>query len=114
MALTPRPGENLKEIRNRLGITTREVEDLTRKIAEESSNEEYYISNAWLTQLENRNCVPSIFKLFSLSVIYRMKFKDLLPLFGVDLDKTAQYQAAFRSPLAELRIESPSRGSDKS
>src|SRR5579862_526913 len=69
MACAPRPGDQLRELRNRLGVTTREVEELSRRIAERSGNEEYYISNAWLTQLENTNSVPSIYKLFSLSVI---------------------------------------------
>ncbi len=89
-----RPGDQLKELRNRLGVTTREVEDLSRKIAEDCNNEEFYISNAWLSQLENTLSVPSIYKLFSLSVIYRTKFVDLMRIFGVDLEKTASYQAA--------------------
>jgi transcriptional regulator with XRE-family HTH domain len=68
-----RSGDQLRELRSRLGVTTREVEELSKKIALESENEEFYISNAWLTQIENRNSVPSIYKLFSLSVIYRTK-----------------------------------------
>lgn len=56
-----RPGEQLKEIRNRLGVTTREVEDLSRKLARDSANEEFCISNAWLTQVENGNSVPNIY-----------------------------------------------------
>lgn len=87
-----RPGDQLREIRNRLGVTTREVEVLSSKIAHESANKEYYISNAWLTQLENKNSVPSIFKLFSLSVIYRIKFTDLLTTFGISLADTMRYQ----------------------
>jgi len=89
-----RPGEHLRELRNRLGVTTREVEELSRRIAEDRENEDFYISNAWLTQLENRNSVPSIYKLFSLSVIYRTRFSDLLALFGVDLGESAKYQLA--------------------
>lgn len=89
---TFRPGEHLRELRNRLGVTTREVEELSRKISEDRGNEDFYISNAWLTQLENRNSVPSIYKLFSLSVIYRTRFSDLLGLFGVDLGESAKYQ----------------------
>ncbi|MGH9726309.1 MAG: hypothetical protein ACRD41_14690, partial [Candidatus Acidiferrales bacterium] len=73
MGLHTRPGEYLKDLRNRLGITTREVEEFSRQIATDSENEDFYISNAWLTQLENKNSVPSIYKLFSLSVIYRIK-----------------------------------------
>jgi transcriptional regulator with XRE-family HTH domain len=92
MACAPRPGDQLRELRNRLGVTTREVEELSRRIAERSGNEEYYISNAWLTQLENTNSVPSIYKLFSLSVVYRSTFADLLAIFGIDLASSARYQ----------------------
>ncbi len=86
-----RAGEQLKEFRNRLGITTREVEEFSRKIAESESNEEFYVSNAWLTQIENKVAVPSIYKLYSLSVIYRVRFTDLLMLYGVDLDRISKY-----------------------
>jgi len=89
-----RPGEQLRELRNRLGVTTREVEEFSRAIAEDRQNEEFYISNAWLTQLENKNSIPSIYKLYSLSVIYRTKFNDLLTVFGIDLSATSRYQLA--------------------
>lgn len=99
-----RPGDQLKEIRNRLGMTTREVEEFSRNISENCKNEEYYISNAWLTQLENSSSVPSIYKLFSLSVIYRTKFNDLLSLFGVDLEAITGYQLAL--PAANTHLTS--------
>ena len=97
-----RAGEHLKELRNRLGITTREVEDHSRKIAESENNEELYVSNAWLTQIENKISIPSIYKLFTLSVIYRLKFTDLLMLYGVDLEKIAKYQLATPLPHTHL------------
>ena len=89
-----RPGEQLRELRSRLGVTTREVEEFSRSIAEDRNNEEFYISNAWLTQLENKNSIPSIYKLYSLSVIYRARFTDLLRVFGIDLNDTPRYQLA--------------------
>jgi transcriptional regulator with XRE-family HTH domain len=114
-----RPGDQLREIRNRLGVTTREVEELSRRIAQESENEEFCISNAWLTQLENKNSVPSIYKLFSLSVIYRIKFTQLLALFGISLGDTMRYQlstplqnthlAAFEAPDADKAVTFPVR-----
>jgi len=88
----PRPGEQLKQIRLRLGITTRDVSDLSQKISDEESNPEFSISNAWLTQIENSDSVPSIFKLFSLSAIYHVRFTDLLNLFGVDLNRISLHQ----------------------
>src|ERR1019366_8259589 len=99
-----RPGEQLRELRNRLGVTTREVEEFSRTIAEDSQNEEFYISNAWLTQLENKNSTPSIYKLYSLSVIYRTKFNDLLTVFGIDLSATSRYQLAL--PLQNTHLTS--------
>ena len=86
------PGEQLRELRNRLGVTTREVEELSRRIAQDRGNDEFCISNAWLTQLENGDSVPSIYKIFSLSVIYRTRFGDVLRIFSVDLDDIARYQ----------------------
>jgi transcriptional regulator with XRE-family HTH domain len=87
-----RPGDYLRELRNRLGVTTRAVEELSRKIALDRNNSEFYISNAWLTQLENKDSVPSIYKLFSLAVIYRTKIADLFSIFDIDLGEVARYQ----------------------
>src|SRR5260370_22316125 len=91
------PSEAIKEIRSRLGITTRDVAEFSRRIAETEGNPEFHISNAWLTQVENSDSVPSIFKLYSLSSIYRIKFTDLLRLYGVDLQHLNLHQQ--ESPL---------------
>jgi len=96
------PGEHLKEIRSRLGVTTREVQEHSRTIAEAEDSKEFFISNAWLTRIENRRCLPSIHKLYSLSVIYRVKFSDLLLLYGVDLDKTSKHQIV--TPLQKTNL----------
>jgi transcriptional regulator with XRE-family HTH domain len=107
-----RGGEQLKELRNHLGITTREVEEHSRKVADAENNTEFYISNAWLTQLENTQSNPSLYKLYSLSVIYRVKFTDLLLIFGVDLNRIARHQANLRldaTHLTNLEIYDPDR-----
>src|ERR1700680_4189012 len=96
------PREALKEIRLRLGITTRDVADFSQKIAEAEGNPEFHISNAWLTQVENSDSVPSIFKLYTLSSIYRIKFTDLLRLYGVDLQHLALHQ--LESPLPDTHL----------
>src|SRR5262249_24660362 len=88
------PHEQLKDIRFRLGISTRDVAEFSQKSTEAEGNPEFHISNAWLTQVENSDSVPSIFKLYSLSAIYRIKFTDLLVLYGVDLQKLGQPQLA--------------------
>lgn len=82
-------GEKLRHFRKRLGITTRQVEEFSRIIAHDRQNEEFHISNAWLTQLEKQNSIPGIYKLYTLSVIYRMPVGELLKLFEIDLSDCA-------------------------
>lgn len=85
-------GTGLKELRNRLGITIRDVEDQSQTIAEAQGNSEFSISNAWLTRIENGQGVPSIHKLFSLCTIYRVRLSDLLPMFGIDTNWLQKYE----------------------
>src|SRR5467141_4804006 len=96
LSLGLKAGERLKEIRSRLGITLRDVTDLSQKIAESEGNEEFQISNPWLTEIENSDAIPSIYKLFSLSVIYHLKFSYHLQLFGVDVQKIPKQQSEMR------------------
>jgi transcriptional regulator with XRE-family HTH domain len=103
-----RPGEQLKDLRSRLGITTRDVTEKSRQIAESEGNGEFYISNAWLTQIENTLATPSIYKLYSLSTIYHFKFTDLLLLFGVDLQKIGKHQLSMpldRTHLTNIEVQ---------
>ena len=102
MLLGRPPQEQLKDIRVRLGITTRDVADFSQKIAEAEGNPEYHISNAWLTQVENSDSVPSIFKLYSLSAIYHIKFTDLLFLYGLDLHRLGRHHLAAPLPQTHL------------
>ncbi len=106
-------GDRLKRLRTSLGITTRGVEERSRRVAKQEGNEEFYISNAWLTQIENRHSLPSIYKIISLSIIYRIGLPDLLLIFGVDLEKIAKYQSLTqldRTHLTNLQVY----GSDRS
>jgi transcriptional regulator with XRE-family HTH domain len=100
--LPAKPSEQLKEVRAKLGITTRDVAVLSQRLAEVENNPEYAISNAWLTQVENSTSVPSIYKLYALSAIYRIKFTDLLLLFGVDLQKLGHHQKELQLPNTHL------------
>jgi transcriptional regulator with XRE-family HTH domain len=86
------PNQQLKQLRSRLGMSTREVSDLSQQIAVAEGNPEFHISNPWLTQVENSDSVPGIHKLYSLSIVYRIKITDLFLMFGIDLRKLHQDQ----------------------
>ena len=85
-------GPKLKSLRNKRNITVREVAQASRRIADAKGDKRFCISNGWLAQLENGASEPSICKLFSLSVIYRANFLDLVRLYNVDVDEKEKYE----------------------
>ncbi|HKU72816.1 MAG TPA: helix-turn-helix transcriptional regulator [Pyrinomonadaceae bacterium] len=85
-------GQELKTLRNRRNITVREVEQASRRIADVKGDKRFCISNGWLAQLENGVSEPSICKLFSLSVIYRTNFLELVRLYNVDVNDKEKYE----------------------
>ncbi len=102
-----RPGERLKAIRRHLGISTRKVEKYSRQIADAEGSEKFYISNAWLSEIEATGAIPSVPKLFSLSAIYHTSLVELLYLFGIDLERIGLHQIEIPLPkthLARLKV----------
>jgi transcriptional regulator with XRE-family HTH domain len=83
-------GERLRQFRLRLGLTTREVSEASRKIAGEEGSADFMISHARLVQIESGDSTPSVHKLFTLSAVYGVKLSDLLSLY-LDTDNTAKH-----------------------
>lgn len=77
-------GARLREVRERLGLTLREVETRSRRIAQVRENVEYRITTGRLSHVENSNSLPSLYKLASLSEIYSTPYADLLRLYGIE------------------------------
>jgi hypothetical protein len=95
-----------------LGITIREVEDYSRYIGEAEGNDDYFISNTWLSDLEKGESTPSIYKLYSLSVIYGAKFTDLLMFYGVNLENISKHRTDLPLPftrLTDMTVYDPER-----
>ena len=100
--IAPVAGEQLKALRQRLGMTTRQVEKLSQQVAESKNNPEFHISHAWLTNVETGEFTPSIYKLYTLSAIYRFKFAELLGFFGLRLDEMTKDIMSIRLPTTHL------------
>lgn len=99
---SPEAGKLLKAERLRVRLSTREVERLSRKIAEQRKSQDYYISHAWLTDAENGSYAPSIFKLHSLSVIYGRRYDEILGFFGVPIGDILDEQMRLALPHTHL------------
>jgi hypothetical protein len=80
----------------RIGLSTRAVQELSQKIAQEKNNQEYYISHAWLTDAENGKFTPNLYKLYSLTLIYDCHWLHMTGFFGINLLDAAREQRLVR------------------
>ena len=92
----------LKELRLRVGLTTREVEAKSHEIAEEHHNREYYISHAWVTDLENGEFKPTLCKVYTLSALYHTGFSEIASCFGVRIADLRRDRASIGVPKTHL------------
>jgi transcriptional regulator with XRE-family HTH domain len=99
-------GTKLKELRLRVGLTLRDVEARSLKLAEEKKNRDFFISRGWLNNVENGSYTPSIYKLYSLSVIYDDSWSNILGFFGVRPGDIGRDQALFGLPNTHI-VASP-------
>ncbi len=79
-------GQSLRTLRERLGLTMRDVETASASISTKHKSDEFSIPPSRLSDIETKGVVPSIYRLYSLSVIYRRDVREILALYGVDLD----------------------------
>lgn len=83
-------GQQLRLWREQLGYTIRDVEAASQRIAARRTNDDFAIPLSRLSDIETKGVVPSVFRLYTFSVIYRRGFHEVLDLFGLDL---ADYSA---------------------
>jgi hypothetical protein len=82
---SPEAGKRLRAERLRVRLSTRAVQTLSQQIAREKNNQDYYISHGWLTDVENGKFTPSIYKLYSLSLIYKCSYLEIVGFFGINI-----------------------------
>jgi hypothetical protein len=100
--LNPEAGQKLRAERLRVGLSTRAVQELSQIIAREKNNQEYYISHAWLTDAENGEFGSNIYKLYSLSIIYKCNCVDMMAIFGINALDAVKEQRLVRLPHTHL------------
>jgi transcriptional regulator with XRE-family HTH domain len=97
-------GRKLRELREQIGLTLRDVEIASTSLAESRGIEDFVINPSRLSDIETKGVIPSIYRLYVLSVIYRADFTELLRLYGVDLSCSAA-DFAICSPNKTHRME---------
>jgi transcriptional regulator with XRE-family HTH domain len=77
-------GKQIRALREERSMKPSDIERITRHIADAKGNSDFYISHSTLADIE-AGSIPSIHKLFSLSVALKVSLNDLLSAFGIDL-----------------------------
>jgi transcriptional regulator with XRE-family HTH domain len=103
-------GIDLRKIRDRLGLTMRDVENASVAISERHGSEEYLIPPSRLSDIETKGVVPSVYRFYSLAAIYRKPVRMLLRLYGIDLDAISSEWAS--SQPAQSHVVSIEREQD--
>lgn len=68
----------------------RDVESASVRLAEKHENSEFVISPSRLSDIETKGLVPSIYRLYSLAIIYRQDLRQILSWYGIDLNLATQ------------------------
>jgi transcriptional regulator with XRE-family HTH domain len=92
------PGARLKALRESLGYKLRDVEVASERIAQRRTEEEYAIPISRLSDFETKSLVPSLHRLYSLAVIYRVTIKQLLVWYGIDTENYSADLALAEAP----------------
>lgn len=92
-------GQQLRLLREKLGLTMRDVEVASAAIAAKRGNDDFSLTLSRLSDIETKGIIPSIYRLYTLAVIYRCDFGDLLSWYGIELGDIA----------SDLKVVSPPR-----
>jgi transcriptional regulator with XRE-family HTH domain len=102
--LLERGGAKLQKIRERLGLSIREVQRRSQQVVEDRENLDFFLSRAWLTDVEKGRLTPGIFKIATLSRLYGLSIADIHALFGIEPGDTTKDRLIFGAPKTHLLV----------
>jgi transcriptional regulator with XRE-family HTH domain len=76
-------GKRLRDLRERMGLTLRAVEDASALLVEAFGNPEFSIPPSRLSDIETKGILPSIYRVHALALIYRISREEILGWYGV-------------------------------
>src|SRR5271166_5818401 len=96
------PGLRLRQIREALGLTYRDVEKASYQIAVKRGRPDFVLHISRLADIENRNVVPSLHKLYSLAAILHLDPLEISSWYDAPLRQTFHDGASFPPPRTHL------------
>lgn len=83
-------GQQLRVVREQLGLTLRDVEIASERIAARHRHRNFAISPSRLSDIEAKGGLPSIYRLHTLAVIYRRDVREILAWYGIEVNESAR------------------------
>jgi hypothetical protein len=96
------PGLRLRQARETLRLTYREVEHASYEIATRRGRPDFILHISRLADIENRNVVPSLYKLYSLAAIYHLSALEISGWYEAPFLQTFDDGTAFPGPVTHL------------
>lgn len=96
------PGLRLRQARERLGLTYRDVERASYEIAARRGRPEFIMHISRLADIENRDVVPGLHKLYTMAAIYRLSPVEILGWYDVPIDECFHDGTSFPVPRTHL------------
>ena len=96
------PGTCLREVRERLGFTYRDVEQASYEVAERYGRAEFIIHISRLADFENSGAIPSLHKLFSLCSIYHLSPEEVCSWYDIPFSDVFANGGPGRAPNTHL------------
>lgn len=102
------PGLLLRQARERLGLTYRDVEKVSFELAVRRGRSEFILHISRLADIENRGVVPSLHKVYTLAAVYRLNPLDILRWYDIPIEECFHDGASF--PVPETHLMAPPTG----
>lgn len=93
------PGLRLRQIRENAGLTYRDVEKASYEIAVKRGRPDFILHISRLADIENRNVVPSLHKLYSLAAILHLDPLEISGWYEAPFQQTLPDGASFPPPV---------------
>jgi transcriptional regulator with XRE-family HTH domain len=102
------PGLRLRQVRERLGLTYRDVEAASYELALRRGSPDFVLHISRLADIENRNVVPGLHKLYALAVLYHLNPLELFGWFGVPIEEC--FEDGINYPVPRTHLAAPPSG----
>ena len=102
------PGLRLRQVRERLGLTYRDVEAASYELALRRGRPDFILHISRLADIENRNVVPGLHKLYTIAVIYHLNPLDLFGWYDIPIEEC--FEDGINFPVPRTHLAAPPSG----